>query len=314
MPARCLPWILTPLLFSCASTEEGPKSALDGAQDRMRVEAYDRAALRENVTTGLYLAQLDRSIQMWNQIFLSGNKATDGRKLKILSESIRHRTGKLFHEVVAELESGPPINRRIAAAALGFVPSENSLSPLLNALTDLDDEVVANALFGLAKLGDPDTPTASLAHLIEFGSTPVIRSNASLATLEVMRMDGDGSDMVRHAARKGLTDQDPGVRTHCALILARVLDFTSIEDLTLQLREDPVPSAAMAAGRAIAYMGSKEDRQMGRVARVLTAALSHVDGRVKQSLLLDLRTFAERNYAKDEDWVTWAHRLPVESF
>ena len=61
-------------------------------------------------------------------------------------------------------------------------------------------------------------------------------------------------------------------------------------------------------------MGDHEKRQMGRVARVLTAALSHVDGRVKQSVLTDLRRLAERNYAKDEDWVTWAHRLPVESF
>jgi hypothetical protein len=30
----------------------------------------------------------------------------------------------------------------------------------------------------------------------------------------------------------------------------------------------------------------------------------------RTSVLNDLRKLSSRNYAKDEDWVTWAHRLP----
>jgi len=88
------------------------------------------------------------------------------------------------------------------------------------------------------------------------------------------------------------------------------MDVASIGDLSLAMLEDPVPSAAMAATRALAYMGSNDNRQKGRVARIMTAGLSRLEGGRRDPLLNDLRKLAGRNYAKDEDWVTWAHRLP----
>lgn len=303
-------WILLAPLLACASTGGESESPLEGAQERMQVEGYAQEALREKTTLGMALAQLDRSIQAWNQLFLNGSEATDGRRLRNLQDSITHRTRKLFYEIVDQLETGPPINRRIAATALGFAANEESLSPLLNALSDSDDEVVANALLGLSLLGDPDTPTSSLAGLIQSGTTPTIRSNAALATLEVLRSGASAAESVLPSARSGLHDQDPRVRTQCALILAHRMDVASIGDLSLAMLEDPVPSAAMAATRALAYMGSNDNRQKGRVARIMTAGLSRLEGGRRDSLLNDLRKLAGRNYAKDEDWVTWAHRLP----
>lgn len=302
--------LLLALLPACASTDERSSSALDGAQERMKISAYNPDALLESLSIGSALAQLDRWIQMWNNMFLSGNVATDGQRLKGLEDAIRHKTSKLYYKILAELESGPPYNRRVAAVAIGFVRSAESLSPLLNALSDPDQQVVSNALLGLAVLGDPNTPTGSLAHFIKFGSTPTIRSNASLATLEILRMNGDGGEEVTEAARSALLDDDPGVRTQAVLILAHELDLESIDAMALQLMEDPVPSAAMAASRALAYIGSKEIEYMGAVARILTAALPRVELPVRGSLLMDLRRLSERNYADDKDWVLWAHRLP----
>lgn len=303
-------WFLLAPLAACASTPGKPKSPLNGAQEQMQVEAYAEEAIREKTTMGVALTQLDRSIQIWNQIFLNGSEATDGRRLRILQDSITHRTRKLFYEIIDQLETGPPHNRRIAAAALGFAGNEECLSPLLNALSDSDEEVVANALLGLSLLGDLDTPTGSLAGLIDSGSTPTIRSNAALATLEVLRSGAPADEGVLPAARSGLQDQDPRVRTQCALILAQRMDLISIGDLSLVMLEDPVPSAAMAATRALAYIGSNDHRQKGRVARILTVGLTRLEGTRRESLLNDLRKLAGRNYAKDEDWVTWAHRLP----
>lgn len=302
--------ILLPALAACASQGSEPESALDDARERMPVEAYSSEALLERTTIGLALADLDKSIQLWNQLFLNGNEATDGRRLKILQESISYRTQKLFYEIVDQLETGPPINRQIAASALGFVRVKESLSPLLNALSDTDDEVVANALLGIALLGDEATPTASLADLLQNGRTPAARNNAALALLEVLRSEAEAEPAVLTAARSGLHDQDPGVRSQSALILAHQLDAAAIEDLTLVLLEDPVPNAKMAAGQAIAYIGSKDQYQFGRVARILTAALSKVDPRTKASILDNLRKLAKKNYSKDEDWIAWAHRQP----
>ncbi len=305
-------WIALPLLAACSSQGEKPDSPLNDARERMKIEAYTSKAMQQQTTLGMYLAQLDRSIQLWNQVFLNGDKIADRQRLASLHANIAHRTEKLFFEILTELDSGPPINRRIAAAALGFADDERALSPLLNALGDSDQEVVANALLGLAMLGDLRTPTESLAHCIEYGETSVIRNNAALATLEILRSGGKGGEEVVEAARLGLHDDDPGVRTQSALILAQQLDSVSIPDLSMQMAEDPIPSAAMSAARAVAYIGSREIRHKGRVARAMTAALSKVDGRVRESLLHDLRRLAGRNYAEEEDWVTWAHKLPLE--
>lgn len=314
-PTRVLLPGLASVLAACASTSTSPSPSedpLEGAEERMKVESYSSDSVREQTTLGVYLAQLDRSIQLWNELFLSGDATNDLQRMRGLREDIGFRTRKLFFEIVGELESGPVINRRVAAAAVGFADSEESLSPLLNALSDPDEEVVANALLGLAVLGDSSTPLETVAHFVQFGATPTLRGNAALAALEVLRSGGEGGEAVTEAARAGLRDDAPGVRTQCALVLAAQLDLASIDELGLQLTGDQIPGASMAASRALSYIGDRKIRQKGRVARILTAALGEVEGPVRAAVRNDLRKLAGRNYAEDEDWVEWAHRLPLE--
>ncbi len=299
-------WCLPLCLAACRTTSDAPQPDSELPQP----EAFSPDAIREKTTIGVVLAQLDRSIQMWTQIFLNGSENTDGRRMLLLQESIAQRAGKLFYELVNELETGPPINRSIAAAAIGFIPSDKSLSPLLNALSDPDESVVSNALFGLAVLGSDSTPTGSLADLLSHGTTTAIRSNAALALLQVLRSGAEANEGVLQAARGGLRDPDPAVRAQSAMILAHQLDTGVIDELVLAMNEDPVPIAARAAAHALAYMASEDPHQKGRVARALTAALTHADGDMRAFLLGDLRLLAGRNYAKDEDWIQWAHRLP----
>lgn len=284
-------------------------SALDDSR-RMRVEAYDPEAKLDRSGTGAHLAAIDRSIQQWNGLFLTGNRQRDARKLRGLEEDIRYRTLQRFDEMVSQLETGPPVNRRVAAAALGFTGHERARTPLLNALSDPEEDVVANALLGLAVLGDPLTPLSAVLHHLRFGERAEIRSNAALATLEVLRAGGEGGEEVREAARQGLHDPDVFVRTQCALILAHERDTDAVPDLALQLVDDTANSAAMAAGRALAYIGVKEITWQGRCARALTASLGKVNDQVRTSVLRDLQRLSGRNYSKDEDWVAWAHRLP----
>ncbi|MDP6739027.1 MAG: HEAT repeat domain-containing protein, partial [Planctomycetota bacterium] len=232
------------------------------------------------------------------------------RTLNRLEDAIRSRSLKLFDLLVEQLESGPPYNRRVAATALGFTSSDRALSPLLNALSDPDQEVINNALVGLSVLGEPTTPLQGIVHQMRFGSSEQIRGNASLALLECLQVGSPTIPEVVEAARAGLHDDAAYVRTKSALILAFERDVDSIGALALQLYEDDLDSAAMAASRAIAYLGKHEVRSQGNCARALTASLGKVNDAVNHAVLRDLQRLSGRNYPTHAEWVQWAHRLP----
>ena len=296
------------LSTSCASPKES--KGLAAERERLKVSVYNPGAIREQTSVGIYITTLDRTIQQWNHTFLTGHQDRDRRTLSRLEDAIRTRSLKLFDLLVEQLESGPPINRRVAATALGFTASEHALSPLLNALSDPDQEVVNNALVGLSVLADPTTPLQGILHQMRFGSSGQIRGNAALALLECLQTGSPSTPEVVEAARSGLHDDAPYVRTKSALILAYERDVESIGDLALQLYDDDLDSTAMAASRAIAFLGKHEVHSRGRCARALTASLGKVNDAVVSAVLRDLQLLSGRNYPTHEDWVQWAHRLP----
>ena len=293
---------------SCAAPKES--KGLAAERERLKVSVYNPGAIREQSSVGTYITTLDHSIQQWNHSFLTGNQDRDRRTLSRLEDAIRSRSLKLFDLLVEQLESGPPYNRRVAATALGFTSSDRALSPLLNALADPDQEVVNNALVGLSVLGEPTTPLQGIVHQMRFGSSEQIRGNASLALLECLQVGSPTIPEVVEAARAGLHDDAAYVRTKSAMILAFERDVDSIGALALQLYEDDLDSTAMAASRAIAYLGKHEVRSRGNCARALTASLGKVNDTVNRAVLRDLQRLSGRNYPTHEEWVQWAHRLP----
>ena len=310
MPHRYPLWLsLGLVLGACSSPGSHGKETPEEARERMKVSVYDARAKLTNTTFGAYLAQLDHSIQAWTAMFISGDRVQDAHKLRALAVDIGTRAGKLYEPIVEALETGPPQNRRVCAAALGFVQSGAPLNPLLNAMGDEDELVRANALLALAVLGDPSTPLGGVLEQMRSGTTRAIRSNAALALIEILRAGGKGDEELVAAARIGLHDEEPLVRTQCALILAHQQDAASIDDLALQLYHDPVNAAAMSAARALAYLGSRDAHLKGRCARALAVSLATTNGTVKSSVLNDLRKLAQANFSSDEDWVTWSQRL-----
>jgi len=296
------------LSASCAAPQES--GGLADEQGELKVSVYNPGAMREQSSIGVFITTLDRTIQQWNHTFLTGSQDRDRRTLNRLEDTIRTRVQKLFEPLVAELESGPPYNRRVAATALGFADSELALNPLLNALSDPDQEVINNALVGLSILSYPTTPLQGILHQMRFGSTEQIRGNASLALLECLQSGSTSTPEVLEAARAGLLDDAPYVRTKSALLIAFERDVDSIDDLALQLYEDNLDSAAMAASRALAFLGKNEIRFRGRCARAMAASLGKVNDAVNSAVLRDLQILSGRNYPTHEAWVQWSHRLP----
>jgi hypothetical protein len=272
----------------------------------------EMAQVEEPSSTGFLLTRLDGLLGAWNNIFLTATDPGDEGRARILEERIAKLATENSIILQTELETGPPHNRQVAALALGFAVGSRSLSPLIVALEDPDPAVARNAAFGLGILGDPGTPLGGLVAQLRESEQPENRSNAAWALFRLLRRGAEGQGVVE-AARQGLLDSEPGVRSHCVLILAHENDLKSVPTIALQLRDEK-PHCARAASRALAYMGTHDPHAKGACARALTSGLIQVDAGIRKAVLTDLERLAGRNYGDDlEAWVEWAHRLPDEA-
>lgn len=306
-------------LGSCASGGRGDSSIgrADGPSVKVagptEVEPYTPLTT-EQQAIGFALAELDGSIQKWNSMVLTGNEVKDGQRVQYLEEAIRYRAQESFEGLVEQVETGPVINRQIAATALGFTGTADALAPLLAALLDRDDQVVANALLGLSVLGHPETPVENIASKMSDRSQPTnVRVNAgrALRAIRVAHLQGEARAAVTGAARSGLGDEEPGVVMNSALLLAELMDADSILALSERLPH-PSSNVARAASRSLAYLGSVEITAKGPVVRALVASLPHVDPRaVRPYVFQDLQRLAGKNYGEDvELWLKYANSLP----
>ncbi len=277
-------------------------------------EPYDPNITKDRRLAGDILADIDKSMRIWVNITLTGNPAKDGSTLNIVEADLRRKVRSKLLVLVEQLETGPPINRQIAAAALGFSSDPETLGPLLAALDDDSPDVVANALLGLSILADPETPRILVAAELEDVRQPFnVRSQAARALRAVGLYDLEEADRaaVIRAARAALGDANEGLRPNGAMILAEVVDTDSVPELARALM-DPTPLVARAASRALARIGSVDRKYEGQAARALTAALDVVDeDSVRPSILRDLQALAGKNYGDDvEEWVRYAQKLP----
>ncbi len=285
-------------LAGCASSQK--------AEDPLEFLPYNPETRDQEI--GTFLTDLDRAIRGWNNLTLSAANDADKRKVRLLAEDISHRAKVREDDLLAQLATGPPFNRMVAASALGFGDSDAALGPLVAALEDSDASVVSNALVGLAMLGRADTPVSGILSALADGETSRIRSNASWALRKLSEAGADTSGALE-LAREGLLDPEPFVRSQCALLLARMGDTESLDRLELLLF-DKVNLVALSSANALAHLGETQPRVKGQVARALAASLDKVDEMVRQGVRRALAELAKANYKETDEWLEWAARLP----
>jgi hypothetical protein len=304
-PAAALLAALPLLTLGCASTPEGDIEV-------QPIEEYNPIgpATRDADSIGKYLGDLSTSIAAWNTMTLGAANDQERRKRSLLEINIRERVDKRHAEILTELETGPPRNRIIAAAALGFSSDPATLSPLVAALDDPEEQVVANALMGLGILASPDTPLGPVADILRGSPDPNARWSAADCALSVVTAGGDGA-AVLDAARAGLTDPEEAmVRSQCAMILALAGDTDSVDALG-ELLFDETPLVSTAAARSLAYLGERHDEVNGEAARALFAAFSAGDRKLRERVRPALVKLSRRNFEDDlEEWKEWVDRLP----
>jgi hypothetical protein len=298
--------VLATLLAACRSTAPS-KTGSDTNPAEPIGELVEATNTPDPI--GKVLVDLDASIRAWTNLVMTARNEADRRKASQLEQSLMFVTHKRRDELIAELETGPPSNRIVAASALGFTRDDEAHSPLIAALEDSNPQVVANALIGLMLLGKQDTPLDRICQLLETSPVATIRNNAALCAANLVQ-GGARSDCILQASRLALHDQEPGVRAHCALILANLLDSQSLATIGDQIY-DPVPLVGAACARAVAYIGGGNPPDRGPSARILVRAFENTKGPVKQEVQRALAQLAGGNYGDDiVEWQQWAARLP----
>jgi len=308
------------LLLGCASSAKDTPEATGETAEGVPVEnpidepmKWSEDMNRDQRKIGFILAELDRSLRIWNDLVLAGKTTRDAHSVKLIEEAIAHDAAQHFDEIVDQLAGGPPNNRRVAAAALGFARVDRGLAPLLAALSDPDPEVVSNALLSLGTLRAPETPLTSIAGLMVDHPAANVRTNAARALRSLLSTSKVEEERVavRNAARRAVGDPEPGVRMSALLLLAELGDYESLDRIALALADD-VAIVARAASRAVAHIGANHSQSYGPAARALTAAMLQVDrDDVQPAIRTDLQTLSGRNYGDDTDeWLMWANRLP----
>lgn len=254
---------------------------------------------------GLYLAQLSTGIRAWTEKTWNAASSTDRKKQDMLELYLTGEAKKRQRELIETLETGPKQNRVIAAAALGFTREEDVLSPLLNALEDPEPDVVSNALLGLSLLQSPRTPLGRVSDILRYDPNERMRWSAAYA-LRVLIEAGARDKGALDAARAGLADEEPMVRSQCSLILALLSDAESIPSLTT-LVYDEVPLVGSAAALALAHIGREVPGARRPAARALAQAMRDGDRALRVRLIAPLRKLSGQDFGMDvAAWSDWA--------
>lgn len=299
---------LPALALACRSS--GTKAnALDPDREIQPIGALVEATKKPD-SIGKFLADVDDSIQAWNNLNLAAQTTKEQARARDLELHIQTVTHQRRDEIIAELESGPLNNRIVAAVALGFTRDAESQGPLLAALADSHEEVSGGALLGLWLLQRHDTPIEKICPFLDNGHDDRTRSNAALL-LAWLTAHGAKGDCELPAARMGLLDKAPAVRTHCALILANRLDTESLQALLDRLGDDTALVCG-AAARAVAHIGKNVPQAKGQAARGLVKAWIAATEDARKAVIYPAQVeLAQSNFGSDErEWIRWAERLP----
>jgi len=256
---------------------------------------------------GAFLAEIDRRARVWNNLKLTAKTRADAQKLAALEREVVELARKRVPDLQTELQHGPVPNRAIAAMGLGFSKDEAALGPLVGALLDRDEGVVANALVAIGFLASKDTPLVEIATILESDASARLRINAAYALQRAIAAGARDPDVLP-ALRGGLADTEGGVRGSCALCLAVSGDAASVDALG-DLLFDPVNFVALAAATALSRLGSNVPETRARAARHLADAHGKAGGARQRALQRELIVLSGINLGDDADaWRDWALR------
>jgi HEAT repeat protein len=296
-------------LCACASSSKDEDSKELKSDNDPLPFAEQAEKNRKVEPIGKYLADLDTSMRAWTRLHMTAATPDERKKARLLEMNLATRAHARRGEIIEQLQTGPLANRVVAASALGFSRDAEAHAPLLAALEDSSQDVVANALLGLMLLGRSDTPLERICDLARTSSDAGVRTNA-IQCLAALVQNGAQSKCAISTGRLGLSDPEPPVRAHSALLLGELEDTESVQVL-LDTVQDAVPLVASAALQSVVWIGRQQGSVKGKIARALLEFHESARSSQKNSYRRALVELAGVDYGNDtKEWAEWATRLP----
>jgi len=296
------------VLLVLSACRANPSQTVENSKDPKPIaDLVERTKVDDPI--GKLLMDLDLELRAWSRLKMTAATSEDRNKARELEKVIMTTAHARRGELIDQLQTGPPDNRIVAAFALGFTHDPEALSPLVACLEDGDPQLVGNALLGLMILGNTAAPLERICDLLRSDPDPWVRTNAAQC-LSSLVAAGAQSNCALASARLGLSDSEPGVRTHSALLLGTLRDAESLQGLSDLIR-DPVPLVSSAAVRSLVWIGTHEAHSKGPVARSFASALADARPPMYTQLLRALNELSGLSYGEEpKPWIEWASRLP----
>ncbi len=236
-------------------------------------EPFQPPAPRSDYTTGELIHECELHLKAWQQAMTARRTAENMETLHFLERALASLVRREQARLQEQAATGPPRNRAIASAALGFTGDAAVVPLLANNVADPEPMVRADALLGLAILANPDTPTAPIYEAVmDPDAAQEVLRNAAFAGLrlaQVLRRDPDGR--IGAFLAPLLSNPEAGVRAQAASALGLLRAGHLVPRLTSLLATDPEGLVRTAAAYALGEIGARGS------ASALMAALEDPD-------------------------------------
>jgi hypothetical protein len=211
------------------------------------------------------IVECERHIRAWETARADVKTNLDRDTLQALEMAFGSYVMKELSAISDIAITGPERSRSIASTSLGFTRNPTVLPILLNNLSDSSDQVVANTLYGLAMLGDPNIPIGNLQSILQrsSASSGLVR-NAAFAMLRLAQIRSNSepplppSEDWNNTMMALLDRHEPNIRAQGATGLGYLKASNALFRLADLLSGDPESRVRFAAAFALGELRSMD--------------------------------------------------------
>ena len=209
----------------------------------------------ENEPIQSVMLKINSAQRSWMNYVRDLPKREAAARVKTIEKYLREATSKRFNEILNYLIEGREFFKSIAAFAVGWPRNPDAIEPLIQALRDDSNAVVANACLGLYVLCLPEIPVEPLEEVAKHHDDPDCRANAVLALSALAGLPN--GKRVRPILLDLLTDKDARIRVHALRGLFKVAEKDDVDKI-IPLIKDPIPLVRRAAVGVAGKLGGSK--------------------------------------------------------
>ncbi|HBF23786.1 MAG TPA: hypothetical protein DDW23_08250, partial [Planctomycetes bacterium] len=147
-------------------SERTAKGTPPASKSKFYTEPYTPPSHRKETSIGALIVDCERHLRTWQEAMARSRTPENAETIHWTEAALATVVNRDRQKLEQEAATGPPRNRAIASAALGFAPGPRTLTFLLNNLSSEEPIVLANTLLGIGAMSDAETPLNFLADIL----------------------------------------------------------------------------------------------------------------------------------------------------